>query len=95
MCRFFYWLDLPETKITLRVAVFFVFGNPTYIYLGNIVNFYYFKRNHEDGENREPIIPYTKRAKLASLTGFDVQVKLSQYVSKDTNFSLKLINSLR
>ncbi len=36
------------------------------------------------------MITYTKRAKLASLAGFDVEVKLSQYVPKDTNFSLWL-----
>ena len=36
------------------------------------------------------VINYTKRAKLASLAGFDVEVKLSQYVPKDTNFSLYL-----
>ena len=34
------------------------------------------------------VINYTKSAKLASLAGFDVEVKLSQYVPKDTNFSL-------
>ena len=28
---FFYWIDLPEKKITMRVALFFVSGNPTYI----------------------------------------------------------------
>ena len=47
-------------------------------------------RNPEDGENEEPMITYTKRAKLTSLAGFDVEVKLSQYVPKDTNFSLWL-----
>ncbi len=36
------------------------------------------------------VINYTKRAKLASLARFDVEVKLSQYVPKDTNFSLYL-----
>ena len=36
------------------------------------------------------VVTYTKRAKLASLAGFDVEVKLSQYVPKDTNFSLYL-----
>ena len=36
------------------------------------------------------VINYTKRAKLASLAGFDVEVKLSQYVPKDTIFSLYL-----
>ena len=36
------------------------------------------------------VINYTKRANLASLVGFDVEVKLSQYVPKDTNFSLYL-----
>ena len=36
------------------------------------------------------VINYTKRAKLASLAGFDVEVKLGQYVPKDTNFSLYL-----
>ena len=37
-----------------------------------------------------PVINYTKRAKLASLAGFDVEVKLSQCVPKDKNFSLWL-----
>ena len=36
------------------------------------------------------MITYTKRAKLASLAGFDDEVKLSQYVPKETNFSLWL-----
>ncbi len=36
------------------------------------------------------VINYTKRAKLASLAGFDVEVKLSQYVPKDSNFSFWL-----
>jgi hypothetical protein len=48
------------------------------------------RRTPEDGENEEHIITYTKRAKLASLAGIDVEVKLSQYVPKDTNFSLWL-----
>jgi len=37
-----------------------------------------------------PVINYTKRAKLACLVGFDVEVKLSQYVPKDTDFLLWL-----
>ena len=37
-----------------------------------------------------PVITYTKRAKLASLAVFDVEENLSQYVPKDTNFSLWL-----
>ncbi len=36
------------------------------------------------------MITYAKRAKLASLAGFDVDVKLTQYVPKDTNFSIWL-----
>ncbi len=36
------------------------------------------------------VINYAKRARLASLAGFDVEVKLSQYVPKDANFSLWL-----
>ena len=58
--------------------------------MGNIDNFYVSRRKPEDGENEEPMITYTKRAKLASLAGFDLEVKLSQYVPKDTNFSLWL-----
>ena len=53
-------------------------------------NYLILRRKPEDGENEEPIITYAKRAKLASLAGFDVEVKLSQYVPKDTNFSLWL-----
>ena len=48
------------------------------------------RRKPKDGENEEAMITYTKRAKLACLAGFDVEVKLSQYVSKDTNVSLWL-----
>ena len=48
------------------------------------------RKKPEGGEKEEPIIVYTKRAKLASLAGFDVDVKLSQYVPKGTNFSLWL-----
>jgi hypothetical protein len=57
-----------------------------------IYNFLVSKRKPEDRENEEPMITYghTKRARLASLTGFDVEVKLNQYVPKDTNFSLWL-----
>jgi hypothetical protein len=36
------------------------------------------------------IITYTKKAKLASLVGFDVEVELYQYVPKDTKFYLWL-----
>ncbi len=42
------------------------------------------------GKIEGQVINYTKMAKLASLAGFDVEVKLSQYVPKDTNFSLWL-----
>jgi hypothetical protein len=48
-------------------------------------------RRRPGSENIEgQVVTYTKRAKLASLAGFDVEVKLSQYVPKDTNFSLYL-----
>jgi hypothetical protein len=60
------------------------------IYNWVIYNFLVSRRKLEDRENEEPIITYTKRAKLASLARFDVEVKLSQYVPKDTNFSLWL-----
>ena len=35
-------------------------------------------------------IEKTNRAKLAKLAGFEIEQKLSQYVPKDTNFSLWL-----
>jgi len=52
--------------------------------LGNIANFHFSRRKLEDGENEEPVITNMKRAKLASLAGIDVEVKLSQHVPKDT-----------
>jgi hypothetical protein len=48
------------------------------------------RRRPGSGKIEGHVINYTKRAKLASLAGFDVEVKLSQYVPKDTNFSLYL-----
>jgi hypothetical protein len=52
--------------------------------------FLVYRRKPIDEENEEAMITYTKRAKLASLAGFDDEVKLSQYVPKETNFSLWL-----
>jgi hypothetical protein len=86
---FLNWIDMPEKKKTMRVAIFVYLHIPV-IYNWVIYTFLVSKRKPEDGENEEPIITYTKRAKLASLAGFDVEVKLSQYVPKDTNFSLWL-----
>ena len=48
------------------------------------------RRRPGSEKNEGQVINYTKRAKLASLAGFDVEVKLNQYVPKDTNFSLYL-----
>ena len=60
------------------------------IYNWVIYPFLVSRRKPTDGNDEEAMITYTKRAKLASLAGFDVEVKLSQYVPKDTNFSLWL-----
>ena len=56
----------------------------------NVYNFTLCRRRPGSEKVEGPVIPYTKRAKLAILAGFDVEVKLSQYVPKDTNFSLWL-----
>ena len=56
----------------------------------NIYNITLCRRRTGSEKVEGPAITYTKRAKLASLAGFDVEVKLSQYVPKDTNFSLWL-----
>ena len=48
------------------------------------------RRRPGSEKNEGQVINYTKRAKLASLAGFDVDVKHSQYVPKDTKFLLWL-----
>ncbi len=46
--------------------------------------------NQEVKKIKDSVITDTKRAKLASLAGFDAEVKHNQHVPKDTNFSLWL-----
>ena len=48
------------------------------------------KDNTQMQSDETQSIETTNRAKLAKLAGFEIEQKLSQYVPKDTNFSLWL-----